>query len=108
VNDAPGDIKMRWVAIILFIFGGLLCCINFYLSFIRYTIHRLRGKLKNDYRWTSGYPIIGSGSVALSLFSFWNHQIIFPIAIALILIDTGGIHWFAGTMIYKNIKIQAP
>ena len=87
---------LAWIA---FPLGALLCLTNFYLSFLRYSLHRLRGLPKELYRSVSGIPLFGSLFVALSLFSLYDMPGMIPVAAALILIDTGGIHWFVGTMI---------
>ena len=94
---------MKWITTALLITGGLLCCLNFYLSFLRYPIHRLTGHKKEDYKWTSGIPLFGSLFVALSLLSFWRVSWVLVLSLILIVIDTGGIHWFLGVMLYQEI-----
>ena len=91
---------LSWAA---FIVGGWLCVLNFYLSFVRYPVHRLRGLAKESYRWVSGIPLFGSAFVALSLLHLHSFSMILITGIVLIAIDTGGIHWFAGTMIYHAL-----
>jgi hypothetical protein len=85
---------------IIFGLGAFICLLNFYLSFLRYPIHRLRGLSRESYHWSSGFPIIGSLMVAISLIGLHSQTGILPASIVLIAIDTGGIHWFAGSMIY--------
>jgi hypothetical protein len=41
--------------------------------------------------------------VAISLLSFWQSPWLLTTAIGLILIDTGGLHWFAGTMLWYEV-----
>ncbi|MCD4726956.1 MAG: hypothetical protein K8R46_04810 [Pirellulales bacterium] len=94
---------MKWVAVGLFVLGGFICCVNFYLSFLRYPIHRLRGGTRESYKWVSGVPLFGSFFVALSLLKFWSQPYPCAIAIILILIDTGGLHWFLGVMFYFEV-----
>jgi hypothetical protein len=94
---------MKWIMTALLVFSGLLCCFNFYLSFLRYPIHRMMGKKKEEYRWASGIPVFGSLFVAISLLSFWQVPWLRGTAIGLILIDTGGLHWFAGTMLWHEV-----
>ena len=91
---------LAWLAVGL---GALLCLINFYLSFIRHPLNRLRGLSKESHRWVSGFPLFGSLLVGLSLIVLHDLAGMVPVAVALILIDTGGIHWFVGTMIYQFV-----
>ena len=88
---------------ILFGLGSLLCVTNFYLSFLRYPLHRLRGLPDESYRWVSGFPLFGSLFVAISLFGLHDIPAMIPVAVVLMLIDTGGIHWFIGSMIYQFV-----
>jgi hypothetical protein len=77
----------------LFTIGGLISCINFYLSFLRYPVHRLCGSTKEDYSRTSGIPFFGILSVVGLLHlpeSIWLSLLAF----VFLLIDTGGIPWF--------------
>ena len=90
---------LSWTA---FALGGLLCLTNFYLSFLRYPLHRLRGLSRESYRWVSGIPLFGSLLVGLSLLVLHSLPGIFPAACVLIAIDTGGIHWFVATMVYHS------
>ncbi len=91
---------LSWLA---FSLGGLVCLTNFYLSFLRYPLHRLRGLPRESYRWVSGIPLFGSLFVGLSLLVLHSLPGILPAAIVLIAIDTGGIHWFVGTTIYHSV-----
>jgi hypothetical protein len=84
-----------------FFVGGWLCALNFYLSFLRYPVHRMRGMPKESYRWVSGIPVFGSAFVALSLIRLHSFSLVLISGIVLIAIDTGGIHWFVGSMIYQ-------
>ena len=99
-----GDCKMKWIAAVLLALGGLMCGLNFYLSFLRYPIHRLAGGTKDNYKWVSGAPVFGSVFVALSLVVFWDTPWILVTAVVLILIDTGGLHWFAAAMLYQTLR----
>jgi hypothetical protein len=89
---------LAWLALLV---GGLVSALNFYLSFCRYALHRLRGGSRESYRWMSGFPLVGSLLVALSIVRFYDAPWILGIALVLIAIDTGGIHWAAGVLIYQ-------
>ena len=94
---------IKLIMIFLFGFGGLMCCLNFYLSFLRYPVHIMMGRKKEDYKWVSGIPVFGSLFVAISLFKFWQPTWLLVFAIILILIDTAGLHWMAGYMLYYEV-----
>ena len=51
----------------------------------------------------SGIPLLGSAFVVLALFLYSGNTILFWLGITLALLDTGGIHWFIGTMIYASV-----
>jgi len=90
-------------ALVLLGVGGFICVLNFYLSFLRYPLHRWRGGTREDYRWESGLPLLGSAFVAWSL--FWLHKwpVLLPVGVLLILIDTGGIHWMLGVVLWHEV-----
>jgi len=90
---------LAWLALLV---GGLVSALNFYLSFCRYALYLVRGGSRESYRWMSGYPLVGSLLVALSIFRFYDTPWILGIALVLVAIDTGGIHWLAGTLIYRT------
>ena len=91
--------QLSWIA---FGLGAFICAGNFYLSFIRYPLHRLCGRSRESYRWVSGIPLFGSLFVALSLLQLCATPWLLPAGVVLILADTGGVHWFIGTMIYHS------
>ena len=103
LNHWLAEKNMTMIALGLLILGGLICCLNFYLSFLRYPIHRIGGGKKHSYKWVSGFPLIGSLFVAISLFIYWQTTWIFVAAIILIAIDTGGIYWLLGTTFYRAV-----
>jgi len=91
---------LAWSALLV---GALFCLANFYWSFVRYPVHRLRGLPPESYRWGSGIPMFGSLLVGVSLFGLHSRPGIVVVAVALIAIDTGGLHWFVGSMIYHSV-----
>ena len=95
---------MRFVfGLTLLSLGTFITCINFYLSFIRYPLHRLRGRPREDYRFVSGFPGVGSGFLWFAAFLLASHPPLMWTSIAISLFDTGGLHWFAGVMLYQAI-----
>lgn len=94
------------ISAVILVLGGFICCLNFYLSFPRYLLHKYRGGKKEDNKWISGFPLVGSLLVALSLLASWQSTWILVVSVTLILIDTGGLHWFAGTMIYHHLVVK--
>ena len=95
---------MRILVPILFGLGGIICAMNFYLSVLRYPIFLLRGGQKSEFQWISGAPVIGSLSVAVGLVFLYPTSWILIAGLILILIDTGGLHWSAGTLLYEWIS----
>lgn len=95
---------MMYILYILLVIGCFISLLNFYLSFVRYLIFRWRGGSANDYHWISGYPLVGSILVVLSLLlmpaSFW----LLWFGIVCAVLDTGGLHWFAGTMLVSAVR----
>jgi hypothetical protein len=94
---------ISWAA---FLVGSFVCLLNFYLSWLSHPLHRLQGLPPESFRSRSGFPFIGSILVALSLLRLHSEPAAVPIAIGLIAIDTGGIHWFLGAQIYHAWHIR--
>jgi hypothetical protein len=94
---------ISWAA---FLVGSFVCLLNFYLSWLSHPLHRLQGLSPESFRTRSGFPFIGSILVALSLLRLHSEPAAVPIAIGLIAIDTGGIHWFLGAQIYHAWHIR--
>lgn len=111
---------MRTVSIIdalLIAGGGAISCLNFYLSFIRYPLHRWRGKPRSEFRWISGFPLVGSLGLVIGLVLMRFSRGVLPtplLAVALVIavLDTGGIHWFVATQVWdrfggdRNAKLR--
>ena len=87
-------------------FGGLVTVLNFYLSFVRVPLYRLRHEGATP-RFVSGFPLIGS-------FALWMAAALCCASgawgwagalAAASLLDTGGLHWFAVTVLWdRGIK----
>ncbi len=97
------DLMLAWT---LFVIGGIFCLLNIYLSFLRYPLHKLKGGVRDNYQWVSGAPVIGSLFVAVSLLVLHEVKWLLVSGFVLIVMDTGGIHWFAGTMLVKKLSIS--
>ncbi len=96
-----------WFGWILFSLGGLVCSLNFYLSLLRGPIFVARGGRREDYRHISGFPGIGSATLAIAWF-IWLRRLdsgaLDLVAALLFVIDTGGLHWFAGVMLVEWLR----
>jgi hypothetical protein len=90
---------------VLAVVGLVLSLINFYLSFIRRLLFNALGKA-TQYKWASGIPLIGSLLLWVSSVGYYlqGKTILSCISIAASLLDTGGIHWFIGSMLYHALK----
>jgi hypothetical protein len=93
---------MPWFGWIVYLLGALVCVANAYPSFLRYPLHRLRGGSRETFHWISAVPLFGSLLVAAAWASWLrgegSHALDWTTAF-LVLIDTGGIHWFALAML---------
>ena len=84
--------------------GCVVTCLNFYLSFLRYPLHRLRGKSQRDYHWISGIPIFGTLALWIGSLFLLDFVAVVWFALIVSLLDTGGLHWFCGTAAWYSLK----
>lgn len=92
------------IAWILFALGAWLSSVNFYLSFIRYPVHRFCGHSRETFQFVSGIPLFGSLFVLLSFGCSYHPAWFNALRIGLIVIDTGGLHWFALVMFVEMLR----
>ena len=88
---------MTIAGLTLFAIGAFLSLANFYLSFVRYFVHRALGGSKESYRFVSGIPLFGSLLLWASIPLLPSTTLMW-LAAALSLCDTAGIHWFIGVL----------
>ena len=81
------------MSVALLTIGGVICALNFYLSFLHVPLLRWSGR-SADTKFVSGFPLIGSVLVALAWAIGLDSTIAQIVACSMILIDTGGPHWF--------------
>ena len=83
--------------------GLLVTGLNFYLSFVRTPLHRFRHNGVTP-RFVSGLPIIGSLLLWIAAALCYKGGASFAAgALAIMsLFDTGGLHWFATTMLWRK------
>ena len=84
----------------LFAVGAFVCCLNFYLSFLRYPRCRLLGR---EYRWVSGIPLFGSLLLIIPVAAFRDSPALFWCGIIIALLDTGGLRWIAGVVLWMYL-----
>ena len=80
-----------WIAIGI---AAVIALLNFYLSFVRYRIHRFRGGSADACRFVSGIPGLGSVALlagALLIPSSWSALGVIAV---IALLDTAGLPWF--------------
>jgi len=94
---------MNALRFVLLAVGGFVCALNVYLSYIRYLLFRLAGR-RAEYRFISGVPIVGSLAVIVTLVCFQFPGWALIVGIVLAALDTGGLHWFAGSMVWHAMK----
>jgi len=88
---------------IIWVPGAFFCGLNFYTSFLRYPVHKLLGHSKDSFQWVSGVPILGSLLVFVAFILLRENPFFFWSSIVLVLIDTGGPLWFAGSLLYQKL-----
>jgi hypothetical protein len=88
------------VAYLAFALGACVSLLNFYLSWIRAPLFRALGRSP---QWVSGLPLIGSLLLAISAALLWQARGLAVTALVLAAIDTGGIHWFLGGLLWQAI-----
>lgn len=92
------------IGLVLFGVGAIIAIFNFYLSFLRYPVHRLLGAPRETYRWSSGIPLFGSLFLWLSLPLLHPRWGLIWSAIGISLLDTAGLHWFVGVMVWHGLR----
>jgi hypothetical protein len=92
-----------WVALILGWLGALLALKNFYLSFVRPSLHKWKHKDK-PYKYISGTPLFGSLLLYASAILFFLMEVntLALIAFLVSLLDTGGMLWFGIAMLQNR------
>ncbi|MDH4202365.1 MAG: hypothetical protein OEV87_05685 [Phycisphaerae bacterium] len=88
---------------IFVVFGSIISLMNFYLSFLRYPVYRLCGGKKEDYKWVSGIPLFGSAFILIGMAILRDAKWILVSGVIIALLDTAGLHWFLGTLVYHAI-----
>lgn len=88
----------------LFVPGALVAAINFFSSFLRYPLHRLRGRTPGTFRFVSGLPAIGTILIGLAVLLAWGDVRGVVIAAVLCVLDTAGLPWFLISMIHASIR----
>jgi len=83
--------------------GGAISVTNFALSFVRIPLLRARGVPRERIRFVSGFPVLGSALVAAALVLGLESRAARVAAWILILIDTGGLHWFAAVLLRQTL-----
>lgn len=79
--------------------------VNIYTSWCRYPVHKyILNKPDDEFRFVSGIPLLGSAFVVIALLISSGNSVLLWLGVALAALDTGGIHWFMGTMIYASFK----
>jgi hypothetical protein len=88
------------IAHTLFALGASICALNAYLSFLRYPLYKLSGR---KFQWVSGIPVFGSLLVVIALIIHHESWWLLASGIVLALFDTGGVHWFAGWLLWMYL-----
>jgi len=85
------------LAYTLFAVGAFGCLWNYYLSFLRYPLHRLFGR---EYKHVSGAPLLASYLLMMAVAMLHERPLFLWSGITIALLDTGGLHSFVGIMLW--------
>lgn len=94
---------MQTFLLVIWSLGALIGMVNFYLSFLHYPVHILFRGSKEDYRYVSGYPVMGSVFVFVG-YSYSQLDFIPAASLALVFLDTGGIPWILFMCLLMALK----
>jgi hypothetical protein len=81
--------------------AGAIAVLNFYLSFVREPICRYRGR---ECQYVSGFPFFGNLFLILALLILERTALVWALAIAVTVLDTGGIAWFVLTFVWMGLR----
>ncbi len=82
------------IGLILVGLGAFLATLNFYLSFLRGSLHRWRRGSTDGYRHVSGVPGVGSLLVVGGVLVSFGSVTVAVLGLITIGLDTGGPLWF--------------
>jgi hypothetical protein len=85
------------------VLGTALSLLNFYLSFVRVPLLRACGRSP---RLVSGFPLCGSMLLVVSAVLLWPARQWALSALAVATLDTGGIHWFCGELLWQTLAAR--
>ena len=94
---------MTYIAYALFTLGCFVSLLNLYLSVGRYPLLRWRGIPADDIRHVSGFPLVGSLLVVLTLGAITNPAI-WWLGLVIAFLDTGGLHMFGIAMLVAALR----
>ena len=80
--------------------GALVCLLNFYISFIRMPLLTALGRSP---RRVSGFPLFGSVMLVTAAVLSWEKRALALTLLAIAALDTGGIHWFLGSLFWRSL-----
>jgi hypothetical protein len=85
----------------LFSIAALIAVVNFYLSFVRAPIHWYRGR---ECPHVSGLPLLGNLFLIMSLLVLERTPFVWSLAIAVAVLDTGGIVWLVLVFVWMGLR----
>jgi hypothetical protein len=80
--------------LVLVALGTIVATLNFYLSFIRGFLYRLRQGATQGYRHISGFPLIGTLLIVAGAIINFGSVPTAVLGLITIILDTGGAVWF--------------
>jgi len=87
------DAKPTFENLNFYIGGAIFACINFYLTFIRATLWRLRRKSMDEWKNVSGLPTIGTFCIFVACYFSFGAFGSTLVGLVILILDTGGLPW---------------
>ncbi len=89
---------------LIYSFGSVLCVLNFYVSTLRKPLIRYAATENSTLRSVSRVPVLGTLFVLVGWSKLGGSPLLNATSLILILIDTGGPHWYFAASICASIR----
>ena len=84
-----------------------VAALNAHLSWVRPLLFRWRHGSMAEYRFISGFPVVGTVFVVLAVVAAFGSTAVAILALLSLFLDTGGLLWFAA-VVWKDPAFSGP